>query len=92
MIGTLVVTPLLCDQVIREQGADLGCRKLREEIKRGEQSKDWTVGPDSGVRYHDRLVVPVRMREEVMRDFHSSRLAIHLGDTKLYYAVRQQYW
>src|SRR4029450_2465088 len=38
------------------------------------------------------MVVPSTCRDEVLREFHSSRLAVHPGGTKMYHNLCRQYW
>ena len=39
-----------------------------------------------------RIVVPrlENLREEILREFHCSRFAVHLGGTKMYHDLRRQ--
>ena len=50
------------------------------------------VSPDSGLRYRSRPFVPLALRDDVLSDFHHSRLAVHPGGTKMYHDLRRQYW
>ena len=36
--------------------------------------------------------MPESCREEVLREFHHSRLAVHLGGTKMYCDLGRQFW
>ena len=92
VLGTLVATPVLHTKVIEAQEEDDACKQWVQEIVANEMSQDWTHQQGKGLRYMSRLVVPAQVREEVMREFHSSRLAVHPGATKMYHAVRQQFW
>ena len=48
--------------------------------------------PDLSVRYRDRLFVAESCREEVLREFHHSRLAVHPGGTKMYRDLDRLFW
>ena len=54
----------------------------------------WTVHVDGSLRYIGRVVVPqlTDLREEILREFHCSRFAVHLGGTKMYQDLRRQYY
>ena len=50
------------------------------------------IHSDLSVRYLDRLFVPESCREEVLREFHHSRLAVYPGGTKMYHDLSHQFW
>ena len=45
---------------------------------------------DGSLRYRGRVVVPqlTDLREEILREFHCSRFAVHPGGTKMYQDLR----
>ena len=49
---------------------------------------------DGSLRYRGRVMVPqfADMREEILREFHSSRFIVHPGGTKKYHDLRRQYF
>ena len=47
---------------------------------------------DQGLRFQGRLFVPEAGREEVLAEFHKSKFSIHPGGTKMYRALREQFW
>ena len=56
--------------------------------------KGWTIHKDGSLRYRGRVVVPqlADMREEVLREFHCSRFAVHPDGMKMYHDLRRQYY
>jgi hypothetical protein len=44
--------------------------------------------------FKERLVVPKReaLKKRILDEAHTSRYSIHLGNTKMYHDVRQQFW
>ena len=46
------------------------------------------------LRHRGRVVVPqsADLREEILREFHCSRFAVHQGGTKMYHILRHQYY
>ena len=49
---------------------------------------------DGSLRYRGRVVVPqsVDLREEILREFHCTRLVVHLGGMKMYHDLHRQYY
>ena len=49
---------------------------------------------DGSLQYRGRVVVPelIKLRDEVLLEFHCSRFAIHLGGIKMYRDLRRQYY
>ena len=79
-------------RVLEAQRGDLEVESLREKISNGKAEKGSTVYPDLSVRYRGRLFVPESCREEVLREFHHSRLAVQAGGTKMYRDLGHQFW
>jgi hypothetical protein len=44
--------------------------------------------------FKERLVVPKReaLKKKILNEAHTSRYSIHLGSTKMYHDLRQQFW
>jgi hypothetical protein len=44
--------------------------------------------------FKERLVVPKKeaLKKKILDEGHTSRYSIHLGSTKMYYDLRQQFW
>ena len=49
---------------------------------------------DCSIRYRGRVVVPqlTELREEILKEFHYSYFAVHLGGKKMYHDLRRQYY
>ncbi|KAL7208062.1 hypothetical protein ACSBR1_029925 [Camellia fascicularis] len=87
---SVIAQPTLVTRVLEAQRGDLKVEFLREKISSGKVEKGSTMYPDQSVRYRDRLFVPESCREEVLREFHHSRLAVHPGGTKMYRDLGRQ--
>ena len=87
-----VVQPTLLDQVVAAQQADVEAQTMRTRIAEGSRTGGWTLQTDGSLRFLGRLFVPEALREEVLREAHHSRLAVHPGGTKMYHDIRRQYW
>ena len=67
---------------------------IRDWVQSGTGDEGWTVHADGSLRYRKRVVVPqlIDLREEILREFHCSRFAVHPGGTKMYLDLRHQYY
>ena len=67
---------------------------LRDRVQSGTGDEGWTVHANGSLRYRGRVVVPqlTDLREEILREFHCSLFAVHLGGTKMYQDLRHQYY
>ena len=56
----------------------------------GISDEGWTIHTDGSLQYKGRVVFPqlADLREEILKEFHCSRFAVHLGDTKMYHDLR----
>ena len=72
---------------------DLQSMQLMEEVKMINKL-DFVLSYDEILRFGTRLCVPNDgdLRRELLEEARCSRLVIHLGDTKMYKDLRQNYW
>ena len=85
-LGRVVATPSLLSRVIESQWQDAEIVSIRDRVQSGTGDEGWTVHVDDSLRYRGRVVVPqlTDLREEILREFHCSRFALHPGGTKMY--------
>ena len=79
----------------RVPGQEAEIVSIRDRVQLGTGDEGWTVHADGSLRYRGRVVVPqlTDLREEILKEFHCSRFAVHLGGTKMYRVLsRQYYW
>ena len=71
---------------MESQGQDSEIVSIRDRVQLGIGDEGWTVPVDGSLRYRGRVVVPqlTDLREEILREFHCSRFAVHPGGTKMY--------
>ena len=93
-MGSLVATPSLLSNVIESQWQDAEIVSIRDRVQSGTGDEGWTVHVDGSLRYRGRVVVPqlTDLREEILKEFHCSRFAVHPGGTKMYQDLRRQYY
>ena len=67
---------------------------IRDRVQSGTGDEGWTVHADGSLRYRGRVVVPqsTDLREEILKEFHSSRFVVHPCGTKMYQDLRRQYY
>ena len=93
-LGSLVATPSLLSRVIESQGQDTEIVSIRDRVQSSMGDEGWTVHTDGSLRYRGRVVVPhlTDLREEILREFHCSRFAVHPSGKKMYQDLRRQYY
>ena len=59
---------------------------IRDRVQSGTGDEGWTVHIDGSLQYRGHVVVPqlTDFREEILREFHFSRFAVHPGGMKMY--------
>ena len=89
-----MATPSLLSRVIGSQWQDAEIVSIRDRVQSGTSDEGWTVHADGSLRYKGRVVVPqlTYLREEILKEFHCSRFAVHPGGTKMYQDLRRQYY
>ena len=93
-LGSLVATPSLLSIVIESQGQDAEIVSIRDRVQLGTGDEGWTIHADGSLRYRGWVVVPqlINLREEILKEFHCSRFAMHPGGTKMYQDLHHQYY
>ena len=94
VMGSLVATPSLLHKVIESQGQDTEVVSIWDRVRSGMGDEGWAIHTNGSLRYKGRVVVPqlIGLREEILREFHCSHFAVHLGGTKMYQDLRCQYY
>ena len=64
---------------------------IRDLVQSGTADEGWAIHTDGSLRYRRRVLVPqsTDLREEILREFHYSRFAVHPGGTKMYRDLRR---
>ena len=93
-LGSLVATPSLLSRVIEYQGQEAEIVSIKDRVQSGTGDEDWTVHTDGSLRYRERVVVPqlTDLIEEILKEFHYSRFAVHPSGTKMYQDLHRQYY
>ena len=93
-LGSIMATPSLLSRVIESQVQDAELVSIRGRVQSGTADEGWAIHTDGSLWYRGRVVVPqsTNLREEILREFHCSRFAVHPGGTKMYHDLRRQYY
>ena len=88
-----MATPSLLSRVIESQVQDTELLSIRGRVQSGTTDEGWAIHTDGSLWYRRRVVVPqsTDLREEILREFHCSRFAVHPGGTKMYHDLYRQY-
>ena len=82
----------LVTRIKAAQVADSEIQEMRDQLAAGGRA-GFFVSPDGTMRYGSRLVVPDgAIRDELLREAHSSAYAVHPGSTKMYHDLKEHYW
>ncbi|XP_058185712.1 uncharacterized protein LOC131302936 [Rhododendron vialii] len=88
----LTVQSTLSSQVIEAQQHNEEAEGLRAKFLSGNAQERWMIHANQGLHYQGKLFIPVSCREEILREFHHSPLAIHPRGTKIYHNLHRQFW
>jgi hypothetical protein len=91
----ITLTPTLRGEIIAAQKNDEGMGHIRKRIQEGDPMVACFCEDAEGVLwFKNRLVVPRRaaLKKKILDEAHTSRYSIHLGSTKMYHDLRQQFW
>jgi hypothetical protein len=68
---------------------------IRRRMQEGDSKVNYFLEDANGTLwFKDRLVVPKKeaLKKKILDEAHTSRYSIHLGSTRMYHGLRQQYW
>ena len=93
-LRSLMAMSSLLSRVIESQEQDVELVFIKDQVQSGTVDKGWAIHTYGSLRYRGRVVVPqsTDLREEILREFHCSRFAVHPGGTKMYHELRCQYY
>ena len=63
-------------------------------IQSGTSDEGWAIHIEGSLRYRGRVAVPqlTYLREEILKEFHCSRFAVHPSGMKMYHDLHRQYY
>jgi hypothetical protein len=91
----ITLTPILREEIIVVQKNDEGMAHMRRRTQEGDPKVNcFHKDAEGTLWFKDRLVVPkkVALMKKTLDEVHTSWYSIHLGSTKMYHDLRQQFW
>jgi hypothetical protein len=91
----ITLMPTLKAEIIAAQKDDEGMGHIKRKIREGDPKVACFYEDAKGALwFKERLVVPRReaLKKKILDEAHTSRYSIHLGSTKMYHDLRQQFW
>jgi hypothetical protein len=91
----ITLTPTLRGEIIAAQKNDVGMAHIKRRIQEGDPKVACFRDDAEGTLwFKDRLVVLRKeaLKKKILDEAHTSRYSIHLGSTKMYHNLRQQFW
>ena len=81
-LAAIVAEPSIIKETKKMQNEDLKLKKIQEGIEEGSEFSF----QDGVLKFRSRLCIPnnEELKRKIMDQGHKSRLAIHLGQTKMY--------
>ena len=94
LLANFMVKPSLVEQIRRNQMQDEKLAKEIQKIMNGEISEDFNITQDGMLTLRCRACVPDvdDLRKMIMEETHCSAYAMHLGSTKMYRTIKENYW
>jgi hypothetical protein len=90
----IALTPTLRSEIVAAQGRDNGMKHIKRRIREGDPKVTcFREDTEGTLWFKNRLVVPRRgaLKKKILDEAHTSRYSIHLGSTKMYHELRQQF-
>jgi hypothetical protein len=90
----ITLTSTLRGEIIAPQTNDEGMGHIRKRIQEGDpKAACFREDVEGTLWFKDRLVVPRKeaLKKKILDKDHTSRYSIHLGSTKMYHDLRQQF-
>jgi hypothetical protein len=91
----ITLAPILRDEITASQKNDEGMGHIKRRMQEGEPKVAcFHEDAEGTLWFKNRLVVPKKdaLKEEILDEVHTSRYSNHLGSTKMYHDLRQQFW
>jgi hypothetical protein len=91
----ITLTPTLRAEIIAAQKNDEGLDHIKRRMKEGDPNVTcFHEDAEGTLWFKERLVVPRKetLKKKIFDEAHTSRYSIHLGSTKTYNDLRQQFW
>jgi hypothetical protein len=91
----ITLTPTLRGEIIAAQKSDAGMAHIKRMMQEGDPKVAcFREDVEGTLWFRDRLVVLKKeaLKKKILDEAHVSRYSIHLGSSKMYHDLRQQFW
>ena len=90
---SLSVQPTLVERIKLSQADDPYLKKIMDEVRSGKRS-EFSIPENGALRFGSRLCVPndPLIKLEILEEDHYSPYTIHLGSTKMYRDLCENFW
>ena len=94
LLASFEVRPSLVDQIRRKQLQNERMVKEVHKIMNGEIGETFSITQDGVLTMRGRVCVldVDDLRKLIMEEAHCSAYAMHLGSTKMYHTIKENYW
>jgi hypothetical protein len=85
----------LRDEIIAAQKTNESMSHIKRRMQEGDTKVAcFREDMEGSLWFKERLVVPMKeaLKKKILDEAHTTRYSIHLGSTKMYYDLRQQFW
>ena len=91
-LASLSVQPILVERIKLSQADDPHLKKFMDEVCSGKKSK-FSISEDGALSFWSRVCVPndPLIKKEILEEVHYSPYTIHLGCTKIYHDLRENF-
>ena len=92
-LASLSVQPTLVERIKLSQVDDPHLKKIMDEVRSGKKSK-FSISEDGALRFGSRLSMlndPL-IKKEILEEAHYSPYTIHMGSTKMYHDLHENFW
>ena len=92
-LASLSVQPTLVEIIKLLQADDPHLKKIMDKVRSGKKS-EFSISKDGALRLGSRLCVPndPLIKKEILEEAHYSPYTIHLGSTKMYQDLHENFW
>jgi hypothetical protein len=90
----ITLTPILRAKIIAAQKTDESMGHIKRRMREGDpRVACFREDAEGTLWFKERLLVPKReaLKKKILDEAHTSRYSIHLGSTKMYHDLRQQF-
>jgi hypothetical protein len=94
-LNHLSVEAMLRDSIVLAQQRNKGVKIIKQKITQGEgKYKCFRVDREGVLWFNERIVVPKdhKLRKQILDEAHLSKFSMHLGSTKMYKDLKQNFW